>query len=284
MSNYGKANDSQRISFYDAQEWNLDKTVQPHTMVRGAMGKDHDAAIHAWRYLRVSSSGAISNDDAANFRVSAVGLTGLDISNDDAADFRISAIIDSGSISAMQGDAAFLRISAIGSETRDGTLIDGLDQTLSAMIVSSRSIDFSGLNLSATPQLAVRPGTEDASEHRVSAFQDDASNLMVSAKSKDAGLFRISAIDLTFSGDASGQRISAIEMNYKQILAYHATYTDDVEYLGRAIPGTATSAVSTWQIQKFTYLAAGKVSGMMWAEGSDSFDREFDERENYSYS
>lgn len=296
--NYGKANDSQRAHLVDLHEWNTDKSVEPHTMVRGVMGKDHDAATHAWRYLRVSSSGAISNDDADNFRVSSVqkdagllrvsalGVDIADVSNEDAADFRMSAIqgdasnlhvsafIDSGSISAMQsdagnlmvsgrsddaalfrvsaigtlsanesisarllegtafvgnvsavqpdagdfrasaiqGDAAFLRISAIGSGTRDGTLIDGLDQSVSAMIVSSRSVDFSNLNLSATPQLAVRPGTENAGEHRVSAFSDD------------AGIFRVSAVGGT-SGDhilvdGLNNTLSAVILENRNVDAY----------------------------------------------------------------
>ena len=181
--NYGKANDPQRISYYDIHEWNLDKTVKPHTMVRGCMGKDTGGT---WRYLRVSSSGAISNDDAANFRVSSLGTS------PDAADFRVSAI---------------------GGTAGDGTLVDGLDQSLSAMMVSSRSVDFSGLNLSATPQLAVRPGTEDAGELRVSAFQEDAGNLMVSSKSDDAALFRVSAVGGTAGDntivDGEAQTVSA---------------------------------------------------------------------------
>ena len=341
--NYGKANSSQRDSYYDLMAWNTDISVEPHVCVRGMMGKD-DGDV--WRYIKISSNGCISNDD-------------------NAANMRVSAFSD---------DAAFFRISAIGAETRDGTLIDGLDQTVSAMIVSSRSVDFSMLDLSATPQLAVRPGTEDAVEHRVSAFsndaelfrvsaiggandhilvdgtnnalsaviladrwtdayslcglsttrqlmvrcgtltasehrvscfqrdavslnvsaksldagtlrtsaiQEDASNLMVSGRSDDAALFRVSSLG---SGDASDLRISAIDPDYKQVFAYHATYTTDIEYVGTAVPGTATSAVSAWQIQKLTYLAAGQVSGILWAISSNSFDREWDERIEYTYA
>ncbi|KKL04533.1 hypothetical protein LCGC14_2615120, partial [marine sediment metagenome] len=113
-----------------------------------------------------------------------------------------------GSVSSRSDDAAFFRISAIGGTAGDSVLVDGLDQTLSAIFVSSRSVDFSGLNLSATPQLMVRPGTEDASELRISAFGPisasqslSARNLEgtafignVSAKNSDAAFLRVSAL------------------------------------------------------------------------------------------
>jgi len=58
----------QQKPVHEIENWNLDRTVEPYVAVRGMMGKD---ASGTWQYLSVSSSGALRNDDAANFRVSA---------------------------------------------------------------------------------------------------------------------------------------------------------------------------------------------------------------------
>jgi len=62
------------------------------------------------------------------------------------------------------------------------------------------------------------------------------------------------------------------------------TYDDgNVVYLGRALPGTATS-VAQWQIRKFTYDDDKNVTKIEFASGSSKYEYEWDEVENYEYS
>jgi len=195
---YGDANSPKRDDFYDIHEWNLDKTVKPHVMVRGIMGKD---AAGTWQYGLVSAS---------NRRIMVSGTLDATISfNADAANNRVSAVQEDASSLMMSGrsaDAALFRVSSIGGTAGDNVMVDGLDQTLSAMLVSSRSVDFSALALSATPQLMVRPGTEDAAEVRVSSFSNDGALMRVSGVQGDAGVFLVSAKQ----GDAALLRVSSI--------------------------------------------------------------------------
>jgi hypothetical protein len=60
----------------------------------------------------------------------------------------------------------------------------------------------------------------DAAGNRVSAIQADATNLMVSAKSNDAALFRVSSIggSLSLSGDAAGNRVSAVQADAANLM------------------------------------------------------------------
>lgn len=364
MSKYGRANNSQRINFYDAHEWALDKSVTPHTLCYGSMGKDTGGT---WRYLRLSSSGALSNDDASNFRISAFN------NSSDATDFRVSAFVDSGSISAVQEDASNLRVSAVNTgvisidnstttalgigatftgtseEVKDYAAInvaiwadqdsaaDGLslewsqdnvnwDEIMNVTIGANKvesyefgiraryfrivytnggiaqgafrlqtifhamrtrhgtrclCVDIDSREFAPTRRAIIAGKKPDGSYTNIHTTA--AGNLKVAVEEydyNDAGEAPVSA----FCGDADQLRISSVEMNYKQILAYHTTYTTDVEYIGKGYIGYAASAISAWQIQKLTYLAAGKVSGVMWANGNDNFDCEWDERTNYSYN
>jgi len=54
----------------------------------------------------------------------------------------------------------------------------------------------------------------------------------------------------------------------------------NIEYIGKAVPGTATSAAS-WQIRKLDS-TTGTV--MTWADGNNDFDNIWDNRESLSYS
>src|SRR3990167_1005 len=116
----------QQKPVHEIENWNLDRTVEPYVAVRGMMGKDTGGT---WQYLSVSSSGALRNDDAANFRVSAIGLTGLDISNSDAGDFRVSALVQEeigGSLATNQvviASAAATQIVAPNTVRTHGVLI-----------------------------------------------------------------------------------------------------------------------------------------------------------------
>ena len=53
-------------------------------------------------------------------------------------------------------------------------------------------------------------------------------------------------------------------------------------YIGKAVPGTLTSAES-WQIQKLTY-SGNFVTAIGFAGGSAAFDKKWDDRATYSYS
>ena len=107
----------------------------------------------------------------------------------DAALLRVSSILDFGSVSAksgdanqvhvssVQGDAALLRVSAIGGTAGDNVLVDGGTQSISATVQRVSGVVSSGANgLVTYPQ-----------------NRDDAVNLRISALSKDAGTFLVSA-------------------------------------------------------------------------------------------
>jgi YD repeat-containing protein len=54
-------------------------------------------------------------------------------------------------------------------------------------------------------------------------------------------------------------------------------------YVGKAAPGTATSAAA-WQIRKIAYDLSGNPTAVLWAEGSDGFAYVWDGRAGYTYS
>lgn len=54
-------------------------------------------------------------------------------------------------------------------------------------------------------------------------------------------------------------------------------------YIGRAAPGTATSAAA-WQIQKLTYDADDNVTAVQFAGGANDYDQIWDNRAALSYS
>ena len=66
-------------------------------------------------------------------------------------------------------------------------------------------------------------------------------------------------------------------------IAYHATYTEDPEYIGLAVPGSVTSA-AVWQIRKITYAAAGKPTAIQYADGDLEFDNVWDDAPSLDYS
>lgn len=57
--------------------------------------------------------------------------------------------------------------------------------------------------------------------------------------------------------------------------------SDTVTYVGKAIPGTDTSA-GLWQIQRLTEPAVGDLV-VEWANGAATFDKIWDDRLGYSY-
>lgn len=57
---------------------------------------------------------------------------------------------------------------------------------------------------------------------------------------------------------------------------------DNVEYVGEARAGIATSAVG-WRIKKMTY-SGSNVTQVDWADGNTNFDNIWDDRTDYTYS
>lgn len=53
-----------------------------------------------------------------------------------------------------------------------------------------------------------------------------------------------------------------------------------IEYMGKALPGTATSA-SLWQIQKWTYDSDGFLTNIKFANGKADFSFIWDSRTTY---
>ena len=59
--------------------------------------------------------------------------------------------------------------------------------------------------------------------------------------------------------------------------------TGRVIYIGYAEPGTSKGSAK-WQIRKLTYDANGAMSDVQFANGSNEFKFEWDERATYTYS
>jgi hypothetical protein len=55
-------------------------------------------------------------------------------------------------------------------------------------------------------------------------------------------------------------------------------------YIGKAKPGTATSATTGWSIKKFTWDSNNNPTKLEWADATESFDKEWDNRAIYAYS
>ena len=69
--------------------------------------------------------------------------------------------------------------------------------------------------------------------------------------------------------------------NYISKMAYDAN--NNLEYLGKAAIGSATSA-AVWQIKKFTYDVSNNLTGILWANGNESFANIWDNYATLSYS
>ena len=57
---------------------------------------------------------------------------------------------------------------------------------------------------------------------------------------------------------------------------------DNPIYIGRCFPGAATSDAK-WQIYKNAYNADGNPTDLRWANGTDVFDKVWDDRSSYTY-
>ncbi|WP_169829529.1 hypothetical protein [Desulfatibacillum aliphaticivorans] len=54
-------------------------------------------------------------------------------------------------------------------------------------------------------------------------------------------------------------------------------------YVGLAAPGSSPSS-ACWQIKKFTYDGSQNVTDVEFAEGSNAYDRVWDNRASYTYA
>ena len=90
--------------------------------------------------------------------------------------------------------------------------------------------------------------------------------------------FRVKKVS-SFVSDGNGNLVR--EMT-EDLLTYVAVNSSDnlISYLGRAAPGTATSAAS-WQIRKIDENSGTIIT---YADGDADFDNVWDNRESLSYS
>lgn len=93
--------------------------------------------------------------------------------------------------------------------------------------------------------------------------------------------------------DSSGKKVRTelIGSVHEQVIRINAEFTEKREnnangqplYIGQAQPGTLTSATG-WRIQKYTYDANFALTDVEWAEGTNAFDKIWDDRATYTYS
>lgn len=171
--------------------------------------------------LRMSSF----SNDAGLMRVSSVGGTNSPLSADSssvsakqesAGNLRMSALQTDAAnlnVSSKSGDAGTMRVSAIGGTAGDNVLVDGDVQTLSARIQRVSAVVSAGdnallvraTNTDDADDLFVSAKSKDAGTLLISAKQGDGANLQISAKSLDAGTLLVSAKQ----GDATNLMVSA---------------------------------------------------------------------------
>lgn len=194
--------------------------------VGGSMAFDGNAANNRVSCIQADASNLMiscRSDDAALNRVSAVGLTGLDISNSDAGDFHVSGYCGDANqlhVSAVQGDAGLFRVSVPGTVNVTEADASGFRTSASIMdveyggavnvIVSARSVtptsamkgllvntvspDAAFMRISAMGVNITDVSNPDAADFRVSAIQGDGALLRISALNQDANFMHVSAI------------------------------------------------------------------------------------------
>lgn len=188
---YGDANDPKRDSYWDIHEWNLDKSVKPHVMVRGIMGKN---SSDEWEYLSASNRRLmVSGTFTTTTSPLSADSSSVSSIQEGANRLRMSAIQTDAAnlqVSSKSGDAGTFRVSAIGGTAGDNVIVDGSDQSLSATVQRVSGTVSAGAN----GLVIFAQNRNDADDLYVSAKQSDAANLNVSAKSGDGSTFRVSAL------------------------------------------------------------------------------------------
>jgi hypothetical protein len=191
--------DSQKTFPYISDDTGV-HPLSPHAIWLGVTSANAGTPVVMVSTINSITTTAIS----ANQSLSAVLLAGT------ANIGYVSAYVDNGSVSAKSGDAnqfhvsgfspdaSLFRVSAIGGASRDGTIVDGTTQTISATLTP----------ISASPAgtvqgLVTNTFQYDANKFHASAFVDsgsisaknqDANFMHVSGFSPDSGLFRVSGI------------------------------------------------------------------------------------------
>jgi len=83
--------------------------------------------------------------------------------------------------------------------------------------------------------------------------------------------------------NAKHQKPASVEVNNHYTYAFGYDSSNNLEYIGKAEIGAATSD-STWQIKKMTYDSSNNLTNIGFAGGIDSFVNVWDDRATYSYS
>jgi len=92
-------------------------------------------------------------------------------------------------------------------------------------------------------------------------------------------LILIMSVSVVPAQSFTSQQIDNFVHAYQTVLAYDSS--DNVEYIGKASPGSATSA-AVWQIQKITYSGSNAMT-IKYAGGSSAFSGVWDDRATYTY-
>ena len=92
-------------------------------------------------------------------------------------------------------------------------------------------------------------------------------------------LFICMAVSPAIAQGFTSQQIDNFVHEYQTVLAYDVS--DNVEYIGKASPGSETSA-AVWQIQKITYSSSNAMT-IKYAGGSNAFSGVWDNRATYTY-
>jgi len=86
-------------------------------------------------------------------------------------------------------------------------------------------------------------------------------------------------VTVTTDGVKTFLNVDSGGQNYTVKIAYSGS---NPVYIGHAARGSLASE-EAWRIKKITY-DGDNITDIQWAEGEDTFDKEWDERANYSYS
>jgi hypothetical protein len=91
-----------------------------------------------------------------------------------------------------------------------------------------------------------------------------------------------SVIDMAEHGRAGGVSTGSGYKNIKNVEETTLIDSDgDITYIGKALVGSGTGSL-VWQIKKI--LTSGTITTIGYANGTTSYDKEWDERASYSYS
>lgn len=86
----------------------------------------------------------------------------------------------------------------------------------------------------------------------------------------------------TTTRDSTGKNaLDVKDIDYTEVFENNAT--GQPVMCGKAAPGTA-EATAAWQIKKFAYDANGAITSITWADGVDTFTKQWSARATYTFS